>query len=412
MAIIVQKFGGTSVADAEKIRRAAKRVIKTVENGYSVVVVASARGKQTDELVTNALELNPNPPKRELDQLLSTGEQQTISLFAMALDAMGYDAISFTGGQIRMLTDSVHTKARIKSIDAKRIYTQLDKGKIVIVAGFQGIDEYENITTLGRGGSDTTAVALAAALGAEECEIYTDVDGIYTADPRIFKNAVKMDQISYNEMLEMASFGADVMHPRAIEFGKKYDVKIRVRSSSGETEGTIITHEVPQMEGVVVSGATIQKNMAKIGLVGVDNVPGNAAKIFAHLAKAKVVVNDIIQTEISPEKANLSFMIEIADLDTAKETVEQIKDEVHCESIFIRDDIAEISVVGVGMRTHYGVAEKMFSALAEAQVNIDSITTSEIRISCAVDKDQAAKALEAVCLVFELDRSAVKRYKS
>ena len=412
MAIIVQKFGGTSVADAEKIRRAAKRVIKTVENGYSVVVVASARGKQTDELVTNALELNPNPPKRELDQLLSTGEQQTISLFAMALVAMGYDAISFTGGQIRMLTDSVHTKARIKSIDAKRIYTQLDKGKIVIVAGFQGIDEYENITTLGRGGSDTTAVALAAALGAEECEIYTDVDGIYTADPRIFKNAIKMDQISYDEMLEMASFGADVMHPRAIEFGKKYDVKIRVRSSSGETEGTIITHEVPQMEGVVVSGATIQKNMAKIGLVGVDNVPGNAAKIFAHLAKAKVVVNDIIQTEISPEKANLSFMIEIADLDTAKETVEQIKDEVHCESIFIRDDIAEISVVGVGMRTHYGVAEKMFSALAEAQVNIDSITTSEIRISCAVDKDQAAKALEAVCLAFELDRSAVKRYKS
>ncbi|MHC4751655.1 MAG: aspartate kinase [Planctomycetota bacterium] len=318
MSIIVQKFGGTSVADAEKIRRAAKRVIKTAENGFGVVVVASARGKQTDQLIADALELNPNPPTREMDQLLSTGEQQSVSLFAMALDAMGYDAISFTGSQIRMVTDSVHTKARIQSIGAERIHKQLDRGKIVIVAGFQGIDENENITTLGRGGSDTTAVALAAALGAEHCEIYTDVDGIYSADPRIFKNAAKLDQISYDEMLEMASLGAGVMHPRAIEFGKKYDVKIHVRSSSEQIEGTIITHEVPQMEGVVVSGATIQKDMAKIGLVGVDNVPGNAAKVFAHLAKAKVVVNDIIQTEISPEKANLSFMIGISDLTAAK----------------------------------------------------------------------------------------------
>jgi aspartate kinase len=409
MSIIVQKFGGTSVADAEKIRRAAKRVIKTAENGFGVVVVASARGKQTDQLIADALELNPNPPTREMDQLLSTGEQQSVSLFAMALDAMGYDAISFTGSQIRMVTDSVHTKARIQSIGAERIHKQLDRGKIVIVAGFQGIDENENITTLGRGGSDTTAVALAAALGAEHCEIYTDVDGIYSADPRIFKNAAKLDQISYDEMLEMASLGAGVMHPRAIEFGKKYDVKIHVRSSSEQIEGTIITHEVPQMEGVVVSGATIQKDMAKIGLVGVDNVPGNAAKVFAHLAKAKVVVNDIIQTEISPEKANLSFMIGISDLTAAKEAVEQIKDEVNCRDIFVRSDIAEVSVVGVGMRSHYGVAEKMFTALAEAQVNIDSITTSEIRISCAVDEDQAEKALTAVCTAFELDKSAVQR---
>ena len=409
MAIIVQKFGGTSVADAKKIRRAAKRVIKTVENGFGVVVVASARGKQTDQLVADALELNPNPPKREMDQLLSTGEQQSVSLFAMALDAMGYDAISFTGSQIRMMTDSVHTKARIKSIDAERIHKQLDQGRIVIVAGFQGIDEHENITTLGRGGSDTTAVALAAALGAEQCEIYTDVDGIYTADPRIFKEAVKMDQISYDEILEMASLGAGVMHPRAVEFGKKYDVKIHVRSSSEQTEGTIITHEVPQMEGVVVSGATIQKDMAKIGLVGVDNIPGNAAKVFAHLAKAKVIVNDIVQTELSAEKANLSFMVDISDLAAAREAVEQIQDDVHCERIFVRDDIAEVSVVGVGMRSHYGVAEKMFSALAKAQINIDSITTSEIRISCAVDEDQAEKALEAVCVAFELDKPAKQR---
>jgi aspartate kinase len=406
MGIIVQKYGGTSVADAAKIRRAAKRVIQTIEKGYSVVVVASARGKQTDQLVADALELNPNPPKREMDQLLSTGEQQTVSLFAMALDAMGHDAISFTGSQIRMMTDSMHTKARIQSIEADRIHKQLDQGRIVIVAGFQGIDAHENITTLGRGGSDTTAVAIAAALGADECEIYTDVDGIYTADPRIFKSAAKMDQISYDEMLEMASLGAGVMHPRSIEFGKKYDVKIHVRSSSNETEGTIITHEVPQMEGVVVSGATIQRDLAKIGVIGVDNVPGNAAKIFAHLAKAKVIVNDIVQTEISSAKANLSFIIDISDLAAAKEAVEQIKDELHCDGVFVREDIAEVSVVGVGMRSHYGVAEKMFGALAQAKVNIDSITTSEIRISCAVDEDQADKALEAVCLAFDLDKPA------
>jgi aspartate kinase len=409
MAIIVQKFGGTSVADAERIRRATKRVIKAVNKGFQVVVVASARGQQTDELIADALELNPNPPERELDQLLSTGEQQTVSLFAMALDAAGYDAISFTGGQIRMITDSAHTKARIKSIDAERIHQQLEKGKIVLVAGFQGIDENENITTLGRGGSDTTAVALAAALGAQECEIYTDVDGIYTTDPRIFKDAVKMDQISYDEMLELASLGSGVMHTRAVEFGKKYNVKIHVRSSFKEKEGTIIMHEAPQMEGVVVTGATIQKNMAKIDLNSIDNKPGNAAKIFAHLAKAKVVVNDIMQTEINAEKANLSFTINISDLNTAKKAMEAIKKELNCDKIFVRDDIAEISVVGVGMRTHYGVADKMFGALAEARVNIDSITTSEIRISCIVDKNQGEKALNAVCEAFELDKPAEQR---
>jgi len=409
MNILVQKYGGTSVADAEKIRRAAQRAIKAAESGYGVVVVASARGKQTDQLVRDALEINPNPPKREMDQLLSTGEQQTVSLFAMAIDAMGRQAISFTGSQIRMMTDSHYTKARILSIDADRIHKQLDQGKLVIVAGFQGVDEHGNITTLGRGGSDTTAVALAAALGAKLCEIYTDVDGIYTADPRVFKNASKMDQISYDEMLEMASLGAGVMHPRAIEFGKKYDVTIHVRSSSDESEGTLITHEVPMMEGVVVSGATIQRDMAKVGLVGVDNVPGNAARVFAHLARARVIVNDIIQTEISPEKANLSFMIEVSDLDAAKQAVEEIKGEVNCDSVFVRDGIAEVSVVGVGMRSHYGVAEKMFDALAKAKVNIDSITTSEIRISCTVNEDQADKALEALCLVFELDRPARQR---
>jgi aspartate kinase len=411
MKILVQKFGGTSVENAEKMRRAARRAIDAAQKGFGVVVVASARGQQTDVLVADAYELNPNPPKREMDQLLSTGEIQSVSLLAMALEQMGQKAISFTGGQIRMLTDSVHTKARIKSIDAQRIHKQLEQGKIVVVAGFQGIDENENITTLGRGGSDTTAVAIAAALGAKECEIYTDVDGVYTTDPRIFKKAVKLDQISYDEMLELASLGAGVMHPRAVEFGKKYDVVIHVRSSMNQVDGTLITHEVPQMEGVLVSGATIQKDLAKVVLLGVDNVPGNAAKIFAHLAKHKVVVNDIIQTEVSPESANLSFLINISDLDSAKEAVEEIKKEINVKQTFIRDDIAEVSVVGVGMRTHYGVAEKMFGALAEAKVNIDTITTSEIRISCSVSKKQAEKALEAVCLAFELDKPAKARSK-
>ncbi|MDD5457920.1 MAG: aspartate kinase [Phycisphaerae bacterium] len=411
MAIVVQKFGGTSVANAEKIRKAAARAIKAKQAGNSVVVVASARGKQTDQLIADAMELNPNPPKREMDQLLSTGEQQTVSLFAMALEAMGHKAISFTGSQIKMITDSVHTKARILSIGAERIEKELAAGRIVLVAGFQGVDENDNITTLGRGGSDTSAVALAAALGAKECEIYTDVDGIYTTDPRIYKKAVKMKQISYDEMLELASLGAGVMHGRSIEFGKKYNVVIHVRSSGDESEGTLITHEVPQMEGVVVSGATIQKDMAKFALIGVENSPGNAAKIFTHLAKAKVVVNDIIQTEVSKEKANLSFTTAASDIEPAKEAIEDIKGEVKFDSLFVREDIAEVSVVGVGMRTHYGVADRMFSALAKAKVNIDSITTSEIRISCIVDEDQAEKALTAVCDAFELDKLAENRSK-
>lgn len=411
MAIIVQKFGGTSVANAAKIRRAARRAIDAAKKGYGVVVVASARGQQTDELIADALELNPNPPKREMDQLISTGEQQSVSLIAMALEAMGYSAISFTGGQIRMMTDGVFSKAMIKSIGADRIHKELDGGKIVIVAGFQGIDEDENITTLGRGGSDTTAVALAAALGAEQCEIYTDVDGVYTTDPRIFKAAAKMDRISYEEMMEMASLGAGVMHNRAVGLGMRYNVKIHVRNSSNENSGTLITAEESEMEGVLVSGATIQRDMAKISLLKVDNVPGNAAKVFAHLAGAKVVVHDIIQTEISEQKANLSFMIAASDLGPARAAVDEIKDEINCEEVFARDDIAEVSVIGVGMRTHYGVAEKMFGALAEAKVNIDSITTSEIRISCAVRKNQAEKALKAVCLAFELDKQAKLRSK-
>ncbi len=411
MPIVVQKFGGTSVADAQKIRRAAARAADTFNKGNQVVVVASARGKQTDQLVADARQLNPNPPKREMDMLLSTGEQQTVSLMAMALDAMGHKAISFTGSQIRMLTDDAHSKARIKSIGADKIRKKLDTGHIVIVAGFQGMDENGNITTLGRGGSDTSAVALAAALRADLCEIYTDVDGIYTTDPRIFPNAAKMDRISYDEMLELASLGAGIMHARAIEFGKKFNVTIHVRSSMEDKPGTLITHEAPEMEGILVSGATIQKDLAQIGLIGVDNLPGNAAKIFAHLAGAQVIVYDIIQVEISKEKANLSFTVAKSDMSDARRAIDEIKEEVHCQSVFVRDDIAQISVVGVGMRSHYGVANTLFKALAEAKVNIDSITTSEIRISCIVAEDHSEKALTAVCEAFELDKPADQRGK-
>ncbi|PKL49802.1 MAG: aspartate kinase [Planctomycetes bacterium HGW-Planctomycetes-1] len=407
--IIVQKFGGTSVANAEKIKRAAKRAVDEFKRGKQVVMVASARGKQTDELIADALEVNPNPPKREMDQLLSTGEQQTISLVAMAIEAMGYKAISLTGAQVGLVTDSVHTKARIKSINAERIKKHLNAGNIVIVAGFQGIDENANVTTLGRGGSDTSAVALAAALKADTCDIYTDVDGVYTTDPRIFKKAARLEKISYDEVLEMASLGSGVMHGRSIEFGKKYSVTIHVRSSLTGKKGTLIIHEVPQMEGILVSGATIEKNLAKISMIGVANKPGNAAKVFAHLAKARVSVNDIIQTEVSKQKANISFTVNKNDFADAKKAVEEIKDKVGCKEVFYRDDIAEVSIIGVGMRTHYGVANMMFSTLAKQKINIDSITTSEIRISCIVDKHQGDKALICLCKTFELDKPVNKR---
>jgi aspartate kinase len=322
---------------------------------------------------------------------------------------MGHKAVSFTGAQVKMMTDDSYTKARIQSIGADVIREKLDDGYIVIVAGFQGTDAAGNITTLGRGGSDTSAVALAAAMGADFCEIYTDVDGVYTADPRLYKKAVKMKQISYDEILELASLGAGVMHSRSIEFGKKYNVTIHVRSSMNNNEGTYITHEVPQMEGILVSGATIQKDLAKITLNGVDNKPGNAARIFEYLAAAKVVVNDIIQTEISADKANVSFTVGKSDLLTAQEAIEKMRKGVHCDSVFVRENIAEVSVVGVGMRSHYGVANMMFKALADLKINIEAITTSEIRISCLVDIKDAIKAYETVCDAFELDKTVEKR---
>jgi len=412
MAIIVQKFGGTSVANAEQIRRTAQRIIDRMKAGFQVCVVAPARPHQIEELLRDARELNPNPPKRELDQLLSTAEQQTVSLLAMALEAMGHKAISFTGSQIHMLTDGVYSNAQIKSVDSEFIRRELNEGRIVIVAGYQGVDEHGNITSLGRGGSDTSAVALAAALKAQECEIFSDVDGVYTADPTIFQKAALLDEISYDEMIEMASVGTGVLHSRSVAIGKRYNVRIRIRNTTNDNPGTIITHEVPQMEGILVSGATIQKDMAKIGLAGIPNVPGTAAKIFARLAEAKVVIDDIIQTEVSHEKANLSFMVHKSDLAAAKKVATELKAELGFDTLFVREDIALVSAIGVGMRSQHGVAQKMFGALAEAKVNIDSITTSEIRISCAVGRQDVERALEAVCLAFELDRPARQRTKA
>ncbi|OXU14704.1 Aspartokinase [Sedimentisphaera salicampi] len=308
-----------------------------------------------------------------------------------------------------MITDSVHSKARIESIGSEIIHEKLDEGYIVIAAGFQGIDEKGNVTTLGRGGSDTSAVAIAAALKAKQCEIYTDVDGIYTTDPRKYSKAVKIHQISYDEMLELASLGAGVMHGRAIEFGKKYGVEIQVRSSTLDIEGTLITQEVPQMEGILVSGATVQSDLAKITIIGIPHSPGNAAKVFSALAGTKISVNDIIQTELDDNSANLSFTISKNDLADALKTIKAIKAEIQYRELFIREDIAEVSAVGIGMRTHYGVADRMFKALAENKINIDSITTSEIRISCIVDKQQSDKALEVICDTFQLDKEPEER---
>jgi len=405
MALIVMKFGGTSVADAERIRRAAGRAIKEKLAGNRVVMVVSAMGKTTDNLIALAREITDNPPHRELDMLLTTGEQVSISLMAMAIHAAGHDAISLTAGQVGLITDTAHTKARIQTIHADRIGAELERGRIVIVAGFQGTDESGEIYTLGRGASDTTAVALAAVLGAERCEIYTDVDGVYTADPRLVPDARKVDRISYDEMLELASQGAQIMHSRAIEFGKKYDVTIHVRSSFTDNPGTVITHEVEQMEQIVVSGAAVKKNLAQFILPGLPNKAGVAADIFAYVARHHIVVDDIIQTFDDRGQASIGFTVEHGDLAECKLVVEEIRRQYGLEKVICNDPVAKVSVVGVGMRTHTGVAHKMFGALAQAKININTITTSEIKISCVIDPDQADEALRAVHAAFELDKT-------
>src|SRR5450432_1842967 len=409
MGLIVQKFGGASVADAARIHLAAKRAIATKMRGNEVVVVVSAMGHTTDELIDLAKQVcchdgkETNPPKREMDQLLATGEQITIALMAMAIHAQGHEAISFTGGQIGLVTDNAFTKARIQSINKQRILDQLGAGKIVIIAGFQGVTLEGDYTTLGRGGSNATLVAIGAVLNADVCENYTDVDGIYTADPRIVKNARKIDRISYDEMLELAGLGASVLQTRAVEFAKKYNVRIHVRNSQNENEGTWIVAETPHMEHIVVSGAALKKDLIRVTIKNVPDKPGVAAKIFGDIAAANIVVDDIIQNVMDDNTANISFTVEHGDLHDIKPVCDKLtKDLGATAQPIYQSDLVKISVVGVGMRTHTGVAQRMFKALADAHVNIQNITTSEIKISCIISKDDGHKATQLVHDAFEL----------
>jgi aspartate kinase len=398
MSILVMKFGGTSVASADLVRRAAGRAIRAKQQGHDVLVVVSARGQTTDELIELAHEITDRPDPRELDQLVSTGEQISVALMAMAIHAAGYPAISFTGGQVGLITNSIHTKARIQSVDVDRIRDEFEKGAIVIVAGFQGVDAKRNVTTLGRGGSDTTAVALAAVLRAEVCEIYTDVSGVYTADPRVVPTARQIDRIAYDEMLELASLGAGVMHSRAVEFGKKYHIPIHVRSSMTEDPGTLIVEEVGTMEQITVRGAAMTKDLAKLTICGVPDHPGVAAHIFHEIAVTNVVVDDIIQNISRDGSTDVTFTVASGDLSAIVETAGKLVKELGARGILTDKNVSKVSVVGVGMRTHTGVAERMFRALADAKINIQMISTSEIKISCIIDRASAEKAL---CVVHD-----------
>ncbi|MBV8781675.1 MAG: aspartate kinase [Phycisphaerae bacterium] len=411
MGLIVQKFGGTSVANAERIHRAASRAIAAKNAGNRVVVVVSAMGDTTDDLIDLAKAVCTfgkgeacQPPKREMDQLLATGEQVTIALMAMAIHAQGCEAISFTGGQIGLMTDNSFSKARIQSINQHRIFDQLNSGKIVIVAGFQGVTPEGDYTTLGRGGSNATLVAVGAVLKADVCENYTDVDGIFTADPRIVPNARKIERISYDEMLELSGLGASVLQTRAVEFAKKYNVPIHVRNSQHEGNGTWIVAETPVMEHIVVSGAALKKNLIRVTIRNVPDRPGIAATIFGNIASANIVVDDIIQNVMDDNTANISFTVEDGDLADIKPVVEQLCKELKAVAAY-QGNLAKVSVVGVGMRTHTGVAQRMFKALADAKVNIQNITTSEIKISCIISLEDGPRALKIVHDAFELEKN-------
>ena len=396
MALIVQKFGGSSVADADKIRNVARIITETYRKGHSVVAVLSAQGDTTDDLIEKAREINPKASKREMDMLLSTGEQISISLCAMAIEHMGYQAISLTGWQAGILTDSAYSAARIKRIRTERVQKELDKKKIVLVAGFQGINKYDDVTTLGRGGSDTSAVALAAALGADLCQIYTDVDGVYTADPRTVRGARKLDEITYDEMLELASLGAQVLHNRSVEMAKRYNVNLEVLSSFSGNPGTQVKEVVKQMEKTHVSGVAKDKNVARIALVGLADRPGIAFKIFSMLAKEHINVDIILQSIGRDGSKDISFTVARDDGERAREVMEANREAIGCKSVELNDQIAKISIVGAGMAHNAGVACKMFEALFSAGININMISTSEIKVSVLVDERDADRAVQAV----------------
>ena len=402
MALIVQKFGGTSVGDPERIKNVARRVLETQQAGNKVVVVVSAMSGVTDSLIKLSREVCASPSEREMDVLLATGEQTTIALLAMALQGMGAKAVSLTGAQAGIVTDGVHTKAKIFNITPKQIHGHLDDGSIVIVAGFQGQTAQGEITTLGRGGSDLTAIALAAALKADKCEICTDVDGVYTCDPRIVPDATKIDTISYEEMLEMASSGSKVMQSRSVEFANKFNVLFEVRSTFNQNPGTIVKAETPGMEDVVIRGVSIERNQAKVTIEGVPDKTGTAAKIFNALAAANVVVDVIVQTAPHEGMTDISFTTNKDELKKADPVLKAVAAEIGARGVTQTAGVAKLSVVGIGMRTHSGVAAKLFDLLAKGGFNIQMISTSEIKIAVILDEDRIADAAKAVHAGFGL----------
>ena len=395
MALIVQKFGGSSVADAQKLQNVCNVITKTYDAGNDVVVVLSAQGDTTDDLIEKAQEINPNASKREMDVLLSTGEQISISLAAMCLEKMGYPAVSLTGWQVGMQTSSDYSAARIRKVEGSRIRKELDKRRIVLVAGFQGINRYGDITTLGRGGSDTTAVALAVALKADLCQIYTDVDGVYTADPRLVPTAKKLNEITYDEMLELASLGAQVLHNRSVELAKHYGIELEVLSSFSGNPGTIVK-EVVKMEKTYISGVAQDKKIARIAVVGLEDTPGVAYKLFGLLAKYKINVDIILQSIGREDTKDISFTIGEGDKDLCVKVLEENKDYLKFDEIHVSTDVAKISIVGGGMVNNCGVAASMFEALYQSRINIHMISTSEVKISVLIDKADSEKAMRAI----------------
>jgi aspartate kinase len=407
MALVVTKFGGTSVGSPDRIRAVAERLIGRKRAGDDVVAVVSAMGHVTDELVDLARQITAEPPDREMDMLLSTGEQVSISLLAMAIIAQGTDAVSFTGAQVGIVTDSVHSKAKITEVRADRVREALADGKIVIVAGFQGMTEDGTITTLGRGGSDTTAVAVAAGIGADVCEIYTDVDGVYTADPRIVPDARKIDELSYEEMLEMAASGAGVLQMRSVEFARNHGVVIHCRSSFNDSPGTIVKEADETMEQAIISGVTHDTSEAKVTIKDVPDMPGVAATVFSAMAENNVNVDMIIQNVSEEGTTDISFTVPKDDLVRARRAVGDVVAKLGARDFSVDESIAKVSLVGAGMKTHPGVAAKMFSALADANVNLDLISTSPIRISCVISANQVTDAVLALHSAFGLSNEEI-----
>jgi len=403
VTLVVQKYGGTSVGDVGRIQRVARRIVEVKRAGHDVVVVMSAMAGETDRLLQLAHEITESPNERELDVILATGEQVAIGLLSLAIQACGAKARSFTGTQVRILTDNVHTKARILNIDVERIRQALREGKIAIVAGFQGVSAEEEVTTLGRGGSDLTAVALAAALSADVCEIYTDVEGVYTADPSLVPTARKLPRISYEEMIEMASLGAKVLQARAVEYAKNYNVSVHVRSSFSENRGTLVVQEDPDMEKVMVSGIAYDRKEAKITITRVVDRPGIAAKLFGRVAEAGIVVDMIVQNMSQDGHTDISFTVPRTDFHKAMELVKGLAREIGADQVLGDDRIAKVSIVGVGMRTHSGVAAKMFAALAAENINIMMISTSEIKVSCVIEEKYTELAVRVLHDVFRLE---------